>query len=83
MVGNVGPLTGVAGGSDTNMVADIGTPFSMAMVVHVTHTGAGVSTFDATARATSVPEPSATLCLGIALFGLGSYAEWRRRKIIL
>ena len=82
LVGSVGPLTGVSSGSDTR-VATAGTPFSMNMVVTVAHAGAGVSTFDATAKATSVPEPGATLCLGIALFGIGGYSEWRRRKIIV
>jgi hypothetical protein len=79
-VGSIGRLTGVASASDTRVASDIGTSFSMNMVVTLEHTGAGVSTFDATARATSVPEPSATLCLGIALFGIGGYAGWQRRK---
>jgi hypothetical protein len=28
----------------------------------------------------SVPEPSASLCLGLALFGLAGYAWWSRKK---
>jgi len=79
LVGSVGPLTGAAGGSNTH-VAPVGTPFSMNLKLTLVHAGAGATTFDATARATSVPEPSATLCLGLALFGLGGYAGWQRSK---
>jgi hypothetical protein len=83
-VGNVGALTtGDSHDSSTAQRNDVGTPFSMKMVVTVTHTGAGASIFDATLKATSVPEPSATLCLGIALFGIGGYVEWQRRKITI
>lgn len=87
LVGNVGPLTGNLSGSDSQ-VASPGSPFSMNMKVSITHDAipsappwALITTaFDATSRATSVPEPSATLCLGMALFGMAGYVGWKRRK---
>jgi hypothetical protein len=78
-VGSVGPLSGFSSGSDSR-VASPGSQFSMNMVATVVHTAGQLTTFDATATAVSVPEPSATLCLGIALFGIAGYAGWQRRK---
>jgi len=79
-VGHVASSTGASSSSDTHVASGIGTPFSMKMLVTLIHAGAGVSTFDVTATATRVPEPSAPLCPGIALFGIGGYAGRQRRK---
>ena len=78
LVGNISPLTGVSSGSDSQ-IASPGTPFSINMIATIMHTGAGATSFDATTRV-GVPEPSATLCLGITLFGIAGYTGWQRRK---
>jgi hypothetical protein len=82
-LGNVGPLSGpnainVVNGSALGSASPTG-PFSMTLSTTIEHNGAGSTTgFSATVH--SVPESSASLCLGMALFGLAGYGWWSRKQ---
>jgi hypothetical protein len=54
-------------------------PFSLNLVTTIQHDGA-YQTTQFTAQVQTVPEPSASLCLGIALFSLAGFCWWRQKQ---
>jgi PEP-CTERM motif len=58
------PVFSGTGGADINL-AD---PFSMSLILDITHTRAGATSFDFEGK---VPEPGTTALLGLGLLGLG------------
>jgi hypothetical protein len=83
VIGNVvpvGPGNNV-GGVDIRSGFSPTTPFSLDLEAKVTATAHGQTVqFDANLTTVSVPEPSASLCLGMALFGLAGYGWWGQKK---
>ena len=78
-VADIGPLGPGSGAGGETTWADVGSPFSMTMVVTVDHTNiAGLTSFDAN-FADPIPEPRTLALFGIGLLGLGFLSRRSRR----
>jgi hypothetical protein len=77
-VASLGPyVSGGFSGSTTNEFAVSGPTYSLSTIATITHTGAGVTSFDAVA---SVPEPATILLLGVGLLGIGAFGRFKRTR---
>lgn len=77
-IASLGPYgSGGFSGSTTNEFTVAGPTYSLSTIATITHTGAGITSFDAVA---SVPEPAAVLLLGAGILGVGVFRRFRRMR---
>ena len=76
LIDTLGPFGGPSfSGDGSGSVLVANSPYTLMQVVTITHTGAGVSSFDAELVA---PEPASLALLGLGLVGVGVGARRRR-----